>query len=103
MSRNNWGADYDPRTAQADDPDDPTFRPPRNRSKRKDRKRWCRGKEGVEHQLTLVLFKNRPCRTWTDHHGSTVWRCFHRYKCESCGKGLGFLKSDDCPDRTVRV
>lgn len=93
--------DYDPRSDPRADPDDPSYREPRNRSKNKDRRRWCRGKVGVEHRIVLVQFKKLPCRTRTTPQGGTEWWCFHRRKCEVCGKALGFIKPGQCPDRKV--
>lgn len=92
--------DYDVRRDPTDDPDDPRFRSPRNRSRRKDTKRWCRGKEGVEHDLVLTRFHDLACRPRTAVGGQKVeWWCFHRPRCRVCGKFLRFVDPADCPDR----
>jgi hypothetical protein len=92
---------------------------------RKDTKRWCRGKEGVEHQVTVVLHKYAslhgcgwsksghwvragpvPPRgvtlpKWPRNREWVVtgqtWRCFHEYQCTACGKFLGPVPQ--CPDQ----
>lgn len=73
----------------------------------KDRKRWCRGKEGVPHELEITRegiwgwLKDRPCREaqhWQRKHGAT-WVCFHHERCVNCGKILRpFLPPEECPD-----
>jgi hypothetical protein len=47
--------------------------PPKKR-RRKDTRRWCRGKEGREHQEFLMESR------------STRWFSFDKYRCEVCGK-----------------
>jgi hypothetical protein len=72
---------------------------------RKDRRRWCRGKPGVEHgerQLVLNSYAGwwsrdggLPCRVaW-----SGAWRCAHEEACSVCGKVLRRrLPTAECPD-----
>lgn len=49
-------------------PDEPHFH------KKKDTRRWCKGKVGVEHAFELI-----------EHHKSR-WFSFKIYKCTNCGK-----------------
>jgi hypothetical protein len=83
---------------------------------RKDTRRWCRGKEGREHRLVLVLrhdgFCDRRCEwvSWYDYRllfrgeddeGARVgWACSHQEVCESCGKiirDLFQIPAAECP------
>lgn len=85
----------------------------RHRS-RKNTRRWCRGKEGVEHDPVVVL--RDQYRDWKpilySKHGVTrrlpcwypVWWptryfCAHRLVCKNCGKVLREGLGPDCPDR----
>lgn len=86
-------------------PDSDLFQPRRPRAK-KDTKRWCRGKVGVEHQKTVVMGQNYsyPCKDggWFDRetrtwHSSGRWICWHVIACENCGKQ--FVGKVECPDR----
>lgn len=79
------------------DPDAPEYRERRGRSKRRDTKRWCRGKAGVEHRVQVVSFKDIDCREWSELGKSYL--CFHENRCAECGRRLGFIKPQDCPDR----
>lgn len=94
---------------------------------RKDRKRWCRGKVGVEHVLGLRIRKRSEyyqaawgksgkdytaCR-WTElgswkpvphqrarewvHDGTYRWSCQHDYECENCKRIFGKV-GRKCPD-----
>lgn len=97
---------------------------PKHRS-RKDRRRWCRGKVGVEHERTLILDKNRVYHSlrwghdsahgawcgWREGHawswvdgvrswlgtGEWFWSCAHQYACANCGKILGKV-GRECPE-----
>jgi hypothetical protein len=92
---------------------------------RKNRRKWCRGKVGVEHQSELALNKNRvymSTRYGDDHpHGARCgwrerwawswldgvrcylrqdrwfWSCAHMYSCRNCGKILGNV-GRECPE-----
>jgi len=70
--------------------------------RRKNTKRWCRGKVGREHVSGIVkdpqlLFgqADRPCaldRRW--------FPCIHMERCTVCGKVLRrWLPADECPER----
>lgn len=68
--------------------------------KRKDTKRWCKGKVGREHftaiQRSQIFGIDHPCHV--GYMGK--WVCYHNVVCTVCGKilkewGYGF----DCPDR----
>lgn len=64
--------------------------PVRRRSK-KDTKKWCKGKVGVEHDYQLAPnhhnFKCQPHRTYLPN-GEKVdeWWCNHETRCTKCGK-----------------
>lgn len=76
---------------------------------RKNRRRWCRGKVGVEHVLETRLSKfvaYRRARGW-DHPTCyraewwpQRWWCNHERYCVNCGKILVVTLDDDCPDFT---
>ena len=103
MRRNPWG-ERDVRL-----PDSPAHQPHLPRS-RKDRKRWCRGKVGVEHAIETVIhhmYDGAPfyggCR-WVPYGvtGSSVkqwhYSCRHATRCSGCGKYFAvFLPWEDCP------
>jgi hypothetical protein len=75
----------------------------------KSRKKWCRGKTGVEHipapgYSSWVLRFTKKCRPvepgdrsrlWSDG----VWICLHEKICTKCDKHLGSVKPEDCPLR----
>ena len=80
-------------------------------------RRWCRGKEGVDHLPRLVRRRpdDRPCNRvedWRDllarddpqsniRWWNAPWECFHSSICDRCGKVLIFLTDlawDCCPD-----
>jgi hypothetical protein len=75
----------------------------------KDTKRWCRGKEGVEHQPATALDTDgylRPCgpRPEWAREASPGWWCKHRRVCSDCGKVLApSIPSRDCPARPSAV
>lgn len=78
----------------------------------KDRKRWCGGKVGREHQPEIVLYhgvSGFECR-WIPRF---MWRygertliserghylCRHAIRCSKCGRYMEvFLSVDKCPD-----
>lgn len=86
---------------------------------KKDRRRWCRGKVGVEHVVVVQETKNyrwmltkygpdnpRTACHWTRHHWSSRnephWSCRHERACATCGKIMmhSYYESigKDCPD-----
>ncbi len=79
--------------------------------RRKNTKRWCRGKEGREHVVVVARdsyfsdenrWKCGMVRSWKNRD-EWVWRCFHILRCENCGKilerGDGYLgQGEKCPD-----
>lgn len=87
------------------DPLAPNNREGRHRAK-KDRRRWCRGKKGVEHVTEIVMYtpswwdqyheEERSCFWW---RGAHIWRCYHQEICTNCGKILQHTLGDDCPDK----
>lgn len=76
--------------------------------KRKDTKRWCRGREGREHVLE-VRWSNwaqwarslgRTCYQEAEgtHWRAGKWTCYHEVGCARCGKVLRSTASMyDCP------
>lgn len=91
-------------------------------SQRKDRRRWCRGKVGVEHVPVIELEKGaasyrqhnpalRQCRWDLRYYGDTrlVWTCAHVRLCATCRKVLTMsweLEAVACPEyraKTVEV
>jgi len=62
------------------------------KNKRKDTKRWCRGKEGKEHQPITSRWFNLPCDRY----------CWHRMICSVCGKRLWGMPVPACPDKYAR-
>jgi len=93
--------------------DDPvaTWNRPRHGRGQKDRRRWCRGKVGVEHKPTVVLdsWLGRTCGLskvgkWEQYRTykswviiGTEWRCHHIEQCINCGKKLRHLAGEECP------
>lgn len=78
---------------------------PRHRS-RKDRRRWCRGRVGVEHELGVRVGRyargrvergKAPCHSPSWRPGS--WWCNHERYCVNCGKIVDASLDDACPDR----
>lgn len=75
---------------------------------RKDTRRWCRGKPGVEHVLGVTVGNwcqsyRFACRRangwelwlWPDK----PWVCRHQRSCVNCGKVLDYsLPWRECPD-----
>lgn len=71
---------------------------------KKDTRRWCRGKVGVEHELevnlqTWALSMKYKCgwRKW--RRDVPHWSCYHQSRCVKCGKIMEhWLSKDTCPD-----
>jgi hypothetical protein len=71
---------------------------------RKDTKRWCKGREGHEHVLEIVIPENTPnfqreCK-WVNTMGDEPYfSCVHAEVCTACGKqtrhSYGFLRDQD--------
>jgi hypothetical protein len=89
---------------------------------RRDRRRWCRGKMGVEHATEVALDavgsyrrainpRAKVC-TWRNgwnwqglgadttlaRHEDWIWDCAHVEVCMNCGKNLRGLAGTQCPD-----
>jgi hypothetical protein len=87
--------------------------PPSGRHRsRKNRRRWCRGKVGVDHVLDVRVSRLAVYRTergwptptcYRAEWWPTRWRCQHERYCVSCGKILDHTLGDDCPDLTTEV
>jgi hypothetical protein len=81
---------------------------PRHRA-RKNRRRWCRGKVGVEHVLDVRVSRhlsalNRvgaPC--YRPEWWPRSWWCNHERYCTNCGKIIDASLDDQCPDFTTEV
>ena len=80
---------------------------PRHRS-RKDTRRWCRGKVGVEHQTEVRL--DRPAWKRDDvpdcyrpEWWPSSWWCNHQEVCTVCNKILRWSLERDCPRYTEAV
>lgn len=75
--------------------------------RKKNTKRWCRGKAGVEHEPEFVLRTNHLSRPVTCHwalyyvRGITPkprWWCTHQERCSKCGKIVDhFPEGVRCP------
>jgi hypothetical protein len=72
---------------------------------RKNRRRWCRGKVGVEHELELTVwdiylsrgitecYRYQPGKRWTR------WVCVEQERCTQCGKILRHTLGPECTKR----
>lgn len=80
---------------------------------RKNRRKWCRGKVGVEHVTAIRVDKRYESRAqwWTLNRGGRLvgceyyrwsreplWRCIHEVVCTNCGKIMRVHLGRDCPD-----
>lgn len=81
---------------------------PKHRSK-KNTRRWCRGKNGVEH-VTEVRLNNMSRFLWDrdkscyrSEWNSKRWWCNHERFCVNCGKIMKYSLENDCPDFTTKV
>jgi hypothetical protein len=99
-----------------DDPLNPANKPHKPKGK-KNTKRWCKGKVGVEHQPVINMTNyyyakcNKPNYLITSREYSfedevrnprffsRIWSCCHQIQCQMCGKILEhYLAWYDCPD-----
>jgi hypothetical protein len=92
--------------------------------KKKNTRRWCRGKVGVEHQLEVRLDErttawrqhmhpDRPLcyrPDWLAQGGrsgrrpeSWSWMCSHIRVCTVCGKIFDQFLGTECPDYTPKI
>lgn len=75
------------------------------RHSRKNRRRWCRGRVGVEHQLAIRMgdkytASRRECG-WAYRNKPVDWRwqrwiCCEQEYCTACGKILRHFLGDAC-------
>lgn len=79
---------------------------------RKDRRRWCRGKVGVEHVLDVRLNKYTESLRYHDpgrptcfrpEWWPTSWWCSHERYCTRCGKILVASLDRECPEYTTAI
>jgi hypothetical protein len=75
-------------------------------NKRKNTKRWCKGKVGREHQPVIVyderyLRWHKECHvapSWA-YRSMKGWYCIHLEVCTNCGKHLRWrVPKEECPD-----
>ena len=120
-----WGAPGS-RSAEVRDAVQADPEPARKAPGKKNTKRWCRGKPGVEHRVVIVRLRPGQCG-WVDtghwvHTGPVLpkgvpvpkrfrhqhrkwvvtgrqWFCLHERRCLVCQKDLG--PAAQCPDREV--
>lgn len=97
--------------------DDPDARWNRRMSTpaKKDKRRWCRGKVGVEHVTEIVedRWAGRGCRgydigKWVRYDDRKEWvivdqgwMCCHIEQCVNCGKKMRHIPREQCPDRPL--
>lgn len=73
---------------------------------RKDRRRWCRGKVGIEHQKAIrtnkfYLARDRTgCYDWQPGERWSRWICVEQEYCTQCGKILRHTLGPECTQRT---
>ena len=92
MGRYRSKKDRDGFVLPANGPRDPLRPEYRERTgNRKDTRRWCRGKKGVEHTPETRI--DKPS-WWTDENGkeychywtlTRIWICRHQVVCTTCG------------------
>lgn len=78
--------------------------------RRKNTRKWCRGKEGTPHNLVIKLGKVGTRRSSTGaatcfwwRWGTPHWSCGHEESCANCGKILRYgLPSVECPHYVVK-
>ncbi len=84
-----------------DGPEETAGKPKR----KKDTKRWCRGKEGVEHIPEIKKRQGyggfRSCKMLnvSSERYPSIWSCNHELVCANCGKIIEWTLGDDCPDK----
>lgn len=79
----------------------------------KDRRHWCKGKQGTPHKEALrrrVYGRDvhEPCHYWPCWRKGRIftgyqWRCHHQQFCHNCGKVLKrSISRPNCPDFIAR-
>lgn len=70
----------------------------------KNRRRWCGGKVGRDHDYAVQVAPNNwgarrdePCHETTWITGVTWWSCKHKAICQRCGRQEEITK-EQCPD-----
>jgi len=69
--------------------------------RRRDKRRWCRGREGVPHAYPLACRLSKHVGRWTCRWASCrdpYWICWHETYCTNCDKVMEHLNADRCPD-----
>lgn len=108
-----WWYEYVERRAWRRDEErldvDPT---PRTPHARKNKRRWCRGKVGVEHVLAVRVstWGQQLATRWPDRKPCfraewwpSRWLCQHERYCVTCGKIIHHTLDVECPDFTLDV
>ena len=78
--------------------------PSRAKGTKKDKKKYCKGKVGRDHDYHMGLpswastGKEWHCETWNTVHMGRVWYCRHVMVCSKCGRQKPY-DGADCPDR----
>ena len=82
---------------------------PRHRS-RKNTRRWCRGKIGVDHVLDVrldrygeMLWRRDKAPCYRPSWRPASWWCNHERYCTRCGKILDASLNDECSNYTIEV
>lgn len=83
-------------------PDQPNPTSRRKAMKSKDRKRWCGGKVGVEHDFEITYPPNLtyPAYRKCFEPRSALfgaWSCGHRLVCRNCGRQEMLMDKTACP------
>jgi hypothetical protein len=110
-----------------DRPSEPLDDAPRRPHATKDRRRWCRGRDGTEHVVEVRLSRDalyllqrhetvipgqptptqrrdgRPGSCYRTEWWPWQWLCRHQQVCVNCGKILVRSLGNDCPDFTTEV
>lgn len=81
---------------------------PRPHRSHKNTKRWCKGKEGIEHTPTIELDKNYAFMERSDKprcstDSKILWmNCTHHVVCKKCGKILA-PHPEVCPTTNLNL
>lgn len=102
---------WDDELRKRDAPPPPEVAPHRSR---KNTRRWCRGKVGIEHVLDVPTLKSwiyavygerddrLPCH-WVNWGKKPYWICQHQVRCVLCGKIMThYMVKTECPDYEAR-
>lgn len=98
----------EPKPAWVEPPD-----PPRVGHRRKDRRRWCKGRMGRHHitgepELSHwgMMYRTRTGATVACYRAewcARIWLCQHQVRCAVCRKILRYSLETECPDYSTAV